>query len=427
MIDIYQQLFQHQCKTQVRVYRGQYMTNDELQLFKDSVGEIISVNSFFSTSLVRETALEFINDNQPANNDLHKVLFKIDASPSVGTTKPFAKISQFSEYGDEAEILFSMNTVFRINSVHNGQNGIQVIRMTLCNDDEPCLKPLVDHINHRYKNKKSNLLLFCDILCEMKKFKEAFIYNGRFLQMPEGTTLLDTAKCYDNFGYLRSFANYDYNSSLTWYNKSLEIKQKFYKPNNIIFGLHYFSVGRVYEKNDDYKQASELYNKSLKIWKLIKGENHPDVITCYHKLGKMAEKIAHYSEALEYYKKVLTLRGKNLSTDDVRLGKLFFEIGNVHQHLNHYDEALDNYNLALKTYQNYITVNDLHVAFVLEKIAFVYEIQKLLIQSLIYYEKTAVIYGKILPQRHPNLNRIEMHIRNIRSKLKDDGIVDQNE
>jgi tetratricopeptide (TPR) repeat protein len=137
--------------------------------------------------------------------------------------------------------------------------------------------------------------------------------------------------------------------------------------------------------------------------------------------------MAHYSEALEYYKKVLTLRGKNVSTDDVRLGKLFFEIGNVHQHLNHYDEALDNYNLALKTYQNYITVNDLHVAFVLEKIAFVYEIQKLLIQSLIYYEKTAVIYGKILPQRHPNLNRIEMHIRNIRSKLKDDGIVDQNE
>jgi tetratricopeptide (TPR) repeat protein len=246
--------------------------------------------------------------------------------------------------------------------------------------------------------------------------------------MPEEeTTLLDTAKCYDNFGYLKSVANYDYKSSLIWYNKSLEIKQKSCTPNNIIFGQHYFSVGRVYEKNDDYKQASELYNKSLKNWKSIKGENHPDVIKCHHKLGKMEEKMGRYSEALDYYKKMLKLWGKNLSTDDVRLGKLFFDIGNVNQHLNRYDEAIDNYNLALKTYQNYITVNDLHVAFVLEKLAFVYEVKKLLIQSLIYYKETAAIYKKILPQRHPNFNRVEMRIRNIQSKLKDDGIVDQNE
>ena len=63
MNDIYQQLLEHQYQTSIRVYRGQYMTNDELQSFVNSIGEIISTNSFLSTSSDRNIALEFIDNN----------------------------------------------------------------------------------------------------------------------------------------------------------------------------------------------------------------------------------------------------------------------------------------------------------------------------------------------------------------------------
>ena len=69
----------------------------------------------------------------------------------------------------------------------------------------------------------------------------------------------------------------------------------------------------------------------------------------------------------------------------------------------------------------------MHVASVFEKIAFVYRAKKLLIQSLVYYEKTEDIYRMFLPHKHPLLNRVEMHIRNIQSKLKEDGTADQNQ
>ncbi|CAM4852394.1 unnamed protein product, partial [Rotaria magnacalcarata] len=48
--DIEVQLKQYQCSSLVRVYRGQLMSTDELDQLKMSLGEYISVNSFFSLS-----------------------------------------------------------------------------------------------------------------------------------------------------------------------------------------------------------------------------------------------------------------------------------------------------------------------------------------------------------------------------------------
>ncbi|CAF5167788.1 unnamed protein product, partial [Rotaria magnacalcarata] len=54
--DIEVQLKQYRCSSLVRVYRGQLMSTDELDQLKMSLGEYISVNSFFSTSLNRQQA-----------------------------------------------------------------------------------------------------------------------------------------------------------------------------------------------------------------------------------------------------------------------------------------------------------------------------------------------------------------------------------
>ena len=61
--DIYQQLKQNQCQSPVRVYRGQVISNDELNTLQQSIGEFISINSFFSTSTNRHKALGFLNSS----------------------------------------------------------------------------------------------------------------------------------------------------------------------------------------------------------------------------------------------------------------------------------------------------------------------------------------------------------------------------
>jgi hypothetical protein len=71
------------------------LSNDELNNLRKSVGEFISINSFFSTTASRDRALEFLNTSK-SSNDLHRVLFIIDANPCIIQTKPFADISSFS-------------------------------------------------------------------------------------------------------------------------------------------------------------------------------------------------------------------------------------------------------------------------------------------------------------------------------------------
>jgi hypothetical protein len=84
-------------------------------------------------------------------NDLHHVLFVIDADPGVVTSKPFANISSLSDFGNECEVLFMTGCVFRLVDIrldHNKQ--IWLIQMRLCGDDEHSLKKLFDHMKKDY-------------------------------------------------------------------------------------------------------------------------------------------------------------------------------------------------------------------------------------------------------------------------------------
>jgi hypothetical protein len=50
--DIYQNLKQYQCQSPIRVYRGQVMSNDELNILRNSINDFISTNSFFRPALI---------------------------------------------------------------------------------------------------------------------------------------------------------------------------------------------------------------------------------------------------------------------------------------------------------------------------------------------------------------------------------------
>ncbi|UJR32020.1 hypothetical protein I4U23_019489 [Adineta vaga] len=108
--DLDQQLKVNQCSTSIRVYRGQLMLIEELNQLINSLGEYLSINSFFSTSLNRQKAMKFLKDDS-FSNDLQKVLFEIDANPNTNHLKSFATIASLSFYPQEQEILFMLGSL----------------------------------------------------------------------------------------------------------------------------------------------------------------------------------------------------------------------------------------------------------------------------------------------------------------------------
>ncbi|CAF1429283.1 unnamed protein product [Adineta steineri] len=221
--DIYRQLQKSQSKHPLQVYRSQLMSIDELDGLKNNIGQFISINSMFSTSKQRTTALFYLGDIT-TQIDSERVLFEIDADPSIVTTKPFADISKHSYFPDESEVLFMVGSIFRLNNINRSNDQIWIIKMTLCNDDEHDLKQVLMYMKQQIEHEETNLHTLGKLLRKMGRFDLAEKYFNRLLQELSSNDLL-LSSLYEDLGELASQTG-DYDMSIQWHQKSLAIKNE---------------------------------------------------------------------------------------------------------------------------------------------------------------------------------------------------------
>ncbi|CAF1482233.1 unnamed protein product, partial [Rotaria sp. Silwood1] len=208
-------------KTQ-RLYRGQRISKEELITLEQNCGQLISVNSFFSTSADEKQARTFLNASHATNN-LERVLFQITADPKMTATKPFADISSYSEYPDESETLFMMGSIFRLNSVdRSSEDNIWIIRMTLCSENESDLKNVLQYMKQQLGTEETNLQTLGKVLWDMGRLDLAERYFIRLLNnLPENHHLL--SDLYEDLGRIASLTG-DYDKSIDYRKKSLALK-----------------------------------------------------------------------------------------------------------------------------------------------------------------------------------------------------------
>lgn len=222
--DIYHQLHlqNYQLKTSIRIYRSQLMTKEEILSLKGNIGQFISINSFLSTTVQRETALFFMGEGIPDDN-LQRVLFEIDADPRIVSKKPFADITFHSDFPIETEILFMLGSIFRLNKITLDNDQLWTIEMTLCSDDEHDLKQVLAHMKNQIGNRETDLRTLAKIVWKMGKFDLAEKYYHR---LTKEISLNDPflIKLYEDLSDITSHKG-DYDTSIHWYNKALEMKR----------------------------------------------------------------------------------------------------------------------------------------------------------------------------------------------------------
>ena len=236
IFDIQQQLQANQINKILTVYRAQIISKNELEILEKSVGEFISINSFFSTTSDASTALRFSNLSKTTEMTA-KILVKIEANPNVAKTKPFANISQFSDFPNEEEILFMIGSIFKLNKVSfDDRNQFTIIEMTLCSDEDNQLKHVLTHIKQQNGDGETDLRILAKILSDMGKFDLAETYLQRFLrQLPPNDCLL--GDLYEDLATVASRRG-DFDSSMKWHKESIEFKEN--NP-NISFSIRLYS------------------------------------------------------------------------------------------------------------------------------------------------------------------------------------------
>jgi tetratricopeptide (TPR) repeat protein len=416
--DIYRQLEDNQCRSSVRVYRGQMMSIDEINNLQNSVNDFISINSFFSTSMNRQIALGFLNQTKISDN-LHRVLFEIDADSHLRLSKPFADISKFSKYNNEQEILFMIGCVFRLIDVQqNANDEIWIVRMKLCGDDEHDMKKLFEHMKKSYGGggKEVNLRSFGVVLHHMGKYDLAEKFYRRLLgELPPNDPLLSSL--YYSLGLVIEDKG-DHDSSLQWHQKSLDIIMHTNTSDYVKIGARYCCIGIVHWRQGDYDGALEWYEKGIELFKQAHDENHIQMANFYRNIGIVYHNQKKHLEALNNYNKSLAIYEKHLPADHPDIGGVHNSIGGAHCSLHHYDLALKHYHRSLQIELKSLPAYHPNIGTSYSNIGLLHENKGELEQALTYFEKASTIFHHSLSSQHPDVKKVEQNIKRVSSKLK---------
>jgi len=416
--DIYQQLKQYQHQSSIRVFRGQVMSIDELNTLRQSIDNLISINSFFSTSTNRHQALGFLNSTE-ITSDLCRVLFVIDADPRSVKSKPFADISSLSEFSNECEVLFMMGSIFRLIKIEKMKNEeILMIHMELCGDDEHDLKELFDHMKEELSggSEEVNLRSFGEVLHEMGKYDLAEkIYHRLLTELPSNDPSLGNVYCDLGMVNLDKAA---YDSSLEWFQKSLVIHKQKGLSNYVNIGDLYNWIGNVYRQKRQLDRALENYNKTIELFRNANDEDHPNMADFYNNIAIVYYDQKKYTEALDFYKKSLAIRKQHLPPNHPDIAASHNNIGVVYYNLNKYDLAMEHYQQSLKIYLKSVPGDHPNIAMSYYNIASIHEQKREWKEALELFEKALNIYQHAFSSQHPNVMKVKASIQRVSSNLK---------
>lgn len=223
IVDICNQIEINQSYLPCEVYRYQLISKDELNHFFGYIGQYISVNSFLSTTM-REDVANFYMGMGQCSDEFERVLFHIDANPNRKRAKPFANISLQSEFFNEFEVLFTLGSIFRLDSIQLGEGHLYQIHLTLCGEEEDRLRVVFDQMREQYQKEEVNLETLAQFLLKMGQFQLAEKYYLRLInQLPSDDPSL--IHLYENLAQIASQQK-QFDKSMQWQRKLLSLKQQ---------------------------------------------------------------------------------------------------------------------------------------------------------------------------------------------------------
>ncbi|CAF4999990.1 unnamed protein product, partial [Rotaria sp. Silwood1] len=384
-------------------YYSYLITDEEFEQLKKSIGKFISINTFLITTFQREKAFLALKQ---ANNS-HKILFEIYANPSINDIQPYADIKLFNSSINQSQILFMLGSIFHIENFSQ-QDDIWICQMKLSSRNHPDLKNIFEQIQKEDGDIEKDLISFGNFLARIGQYDNAEKYYKHILnELPSNH--LDIHIVYRNLGNVAYIKN-NYDQSLEYHLKSLEIKKRLFKNDDSNIADSYNCLGIVYFNKNNYKQAINSYEKALKILNSTSDNDHSKIAACLNNISLVYRTEQNYSKALEYYKKVLDIEKKYLSEDHIDLGQTYHNIGALYWCCGFYDNAMEYYNLSLENKYRYLPSNHSSIAMTLENIGLIHENKNNVQEALKYYREAAAIYRQTLSSTHSDILQIENNI-----------------
>lgn len=359
------------------VYRGQRMHVNELKRIENSIGHLISINTFFSTTKYSYIAADFAGNGEDRHDDLESVIFEISIDLSI-QKYPFANISKCSVMDHEDEILFSVGCIFRIETVELYTDTIWCIQLKHSNDVKIEVENLLTHFKEQIGPQPSILELGV-LLSNGGDLKLAKRFYKRLLsELP--TNHYDLGVLYNNLGEIYRKEN-NFNIAMKYYRQaldemtdslgfnhrwcavvhsniattllscskldaalvhfqcSLHIIQHYGNTEEVLYSTIYHGMGNVFLRKSNKTKALKLFEKALEIELKVLPTNHPSFVNSYACIGFIFMDMQNSVEALKYFKKAIDIHEFTLPSSHYDLATLYTVTGDMYLRQNNISEA----------------------------------------------------------------------------------------
>ena len=333
LCDIQEQLDKHRCVVPMRVYRSQSMSLAQFELLKQSVGDFVSMNVFLSTVVNRDMSLLLLDESSDADGS-QRVLFEIDADPTVKGAKSFSSVPRLNSTSEE-EILFSLGCTFRLNNLVQGEDDLWLIQMTLCSTEETQVDAVFEYLESESEERISSPLLFGIVLQDLNRYDQAEGYYQHLFKSFSGNTEKQ-AQCEAVWTTLKRKKS-NYLTNLEAIETSGSANKDLHQASNYTFR------GDYYRRKDDFPRALESYQLALTVWKKFLTENHPEVARCLTHIASLYHHENEYEQALSHYQKALEIFEQHLSPDHPELKTIHHHLTCLYRSLELYEKALEHY------------------------------------------------------------------------------------
>ena len=381
------------------LYRGQVFRTFDIHNFKRTIGGLLSFNSLLSASKVRDISLR-LAERASSSKDTVGVLFVMTIDPAMIST-PFADISQIDQFNGDAEMLFSLQSVFRVDDLIGlDEHGkLFEVQLTLAADDDPQLGLVNKRLNEEFKDFKG----WQRIGQLITKYGRSSIVEDMYI-----TLLAKTLNDDDRAQFLDQLGSFyvqrrDYNDALLQFQKASSIKQKMTSPNHRGVGASFNNIASVYGKMRKHSEALSSYQEALIILQANLPEDDPDLATCHKSIGSVCFDMAKYPEALSSFTAALNIMKKTLRVNHADLAVCHDNIAMVYSGMQKYTEAMMSYREALDIRQNTVPINYRELSMSHSYIGSLYSAMGMQPEALSSIATALEMQQKYLPAIHPYL------------------------
>lgn len=199
--------------------------------------------------------------------------------------------------------------------------------------------------------------------------------------------LLSMGQIYERIGL--------FDKSKTSLKRSIEIRLNL--PSKLPSNLanSYQSIGSVCINLGEYSEGITYLHQSINVYRTITGKGAEYISNSYYKLGELYKNIGTYDSALYYMHLALDADIKNYGKDHQWVGSSHHGLGAIYASMRNYEEAQYHLDQSYRITQKAVGDSNSAIASILQGLAVVFLDQREFIQAQEYIQKALNIYKKL--------------------------------